>query len=297
MRLLAKILGGVALVVLLALSTIWVFSTNSLNKHYEVSDAVPSIPRDSASIERGRHIARAITLCVDCHGSDLGGQVLGDDMPFARLVAPNLTSGRGGLAGSRTAEDMVRAVRHGVSVSGRALAIMPSQAYWHLGDEDVAALVAWVRSVAPVDRELPPTDFGLVGRALVVSGKLDAMFEAKAISHTGRREAPPPADTTAAYGKYLAHAGGCVLCHGPSLSGGLREGGPPGSKPAANLTPQGIGSWTEQDFTKALREGVRPAGTAIDSTQMPLRREMTDLEIRALFMFLRTLPPKGLGEP
>jgi mono/diheme cytochrome c family protein len=287
----------VALVVILALSTIWVFSTNALNKHYEVNDAVPSIPRDSASIERGRHIARAITLCVNCHGSDLGGEVLGDDMPFARLVAPNLTSGRGGLAANRTPEDMVRAVRHGVSVSGRALAIMPSRAYWHLGDEDVGALIAWVRSVPPVDREHPTTDFGLVGRALLVAGKLDPMFEAKSISHTSRRDPPPAADTTVAYGKYLANAGACTLCHGPALSGGVQPGSPPGSKPAANLTPQGIGTWTEQDFMRALREGVRPAGTAIDSTQMPLRREMTDLEIRAIFMFLRTLPPKGLGEP
>lgn len=297
MQLLAKILGAVVLVVVLALATIQVFSSNKLNKHYEVADTSPAIPTDSASLARGRHLARAISKCVECHGDDLGGQVMADDPMFGRLAAPNLTSGRGGLAGVRSEADMLRAVRHGVSPSGRALAIMPSQNYWHMGDDDAAALIAYVRSVPAVDKEVPPTSFGIVGRALIVGGKLDAMFEARSMDHTTKRPPPPAADTTVAYGHYLANIGGCTGCHNPSLSGGASPGAPPDSKPAANLTPEGIGSWTEADFFKALREGVRPGGTAIDSTMMPIRltREMTDLETRAIWMYLRTVPPKPLG--
>jgi mono/diheme cytochrome c family protein len=123
------------------------------------------------------------------------------------------------------------------------------------------------------------------------------MFDAKLIDHLARRGAPPAADTTADYGRYLADIGGCTGCHGPTLSGGPIPGLPPESKPARNITPEGIGSWTEPDFFKALREGIRPDGTPIDSTQMPIRltREMTDLETRAIFMYLKTVPPKATG--
>ena len=90
--------------------------------------------------------------------------------------------------------------------------------------------------------------------------------------------------------------GGCTGCHGPTLSGGHIPGTPPSWKPASNLTPRGIGSWTEADFTRALREGVRPNGTPID-TLMPWRltRQMSDDEIRGLYAFLKTVPAKEFG--
>lgn len=297
MKTLGKILGGIVAVVVLALSTIFVFSTQTLNKHIEYSDASPPIPRDSASIARGRHLSRAISKCVECHGTDLGGQVLIDELPFARVVAPNLTSGRGGIAGDRSDDDFLRAIRHGIGLGGRALVLMPARNYWHMGDADVGSLIAYLRTLPAVDRELPATSYGLVGRVLLLKGDLTPMFEAKGMDHTARRPAPPAADTTVDYGRYLAEIGGCTACHGPTLSGGSIPGMPPGSKPATNITPEGIGSWTEQDFFKALRDGVRPDGTPIDSTVMPipLTREMTDLETKAIYMYLRTVPPKSLG--
>jgi mono/diheme cytochrome c family protein len=218
-------------------------------------------------------------------------------MPMARVVAPNLTSGRGGIAGNRSDDDFLRAIRHGIGMGGRALVLMPAKNYWHMGDDDVGSLIAYLRTVPAVDRELPATSFGLVGRVLLLKGDLDPMFEAKDMDHMARRPAPPAADTTADYGRYLAEIGGCTGCHGPTLSGGPIPGTPPDAKPAANITPEGIGSWTEQDFFKALREGVRPNGTPIDTTVMPIpmTREMTDLETKAIYMYLRTVPPKALG--
>jgi mono/diheme cytochrome c family protein len=297
MNTIAKILGGIVLVCLMVLSTIFVFSTQTLNKAIEYSDASPPIPRDSVAIARGLHLSRAISKCVECHGNDLGGQVVFDELPMARVVAPNLTSGRGGIAANRTDDDFLRAIRHGIGLGGRPLALMPARNYWHMGDVDVGSLIAYVRSVPAVDRELEPTKFGLVGRVLVLKGDLDDLFEAKGMDHTARRPVPPAADTTADYGRYLAEIGGCTGCHGPTLSGGSSPGAPPGMKPSANITPEGIGTWTEQDFFKALREGIRPAGTAIDSTVMPIRltREMTDLETKAIYLYLRTVPPKPFG--
>ena len=297
MKTLGKILGGLVVVVIMILSTIFVFSTQTLNKNIEYTDASPPIPKDSASIERGRHLSRAISKCVDCHGDDFGGTVIIDAMPMGRVVAPNLTSGRGGIAANRTDDDLLRAIRHGIGSGGQALALMPARNYWHMSDADVSSLIAYLRTVPAVDRELPPTGFGLVGRVLLLKGDLDGMYEAKAMDHMARRGAQPPADTTVEYGHYLAEIGGCTGCHGPGLSGGAIPGAPPDMRPSTNITPEGIGSWTEADFFKALREGVRPNGTAIDSTVMPIRltREMTDQETKAIYLFLKTVPPKASG--
>ena len=297
MNTLLKVIAGILVVVLMVLSTIYVFSTQTLNKHIEYTDASPPIPRDSAAVAQGRHLSRAIGKCVECHDDDFGGKVVFDALPMARVVAPNLTSGRGGIAANRTDDDYLRAIRHGIGLGGRPLVLMPARNYWHMGDADVGALIAYLRTLPAVDRELEPTKFGLVGRVLLLKGDLNPLFEAKAMDHTKRRPPPPAADTTVEYGRYLADIGGCTGCHGPALSGGSLPGAPPDAKPAANITPEGIGSWTEQDFFKAMREGIRPAGTAIDSTVMPIRltREMTDLETKAIYMYLRTVPPKPFG--
>lgn len=297
MRLLAKILGGVVVVCGLVLATIYVFSTNKLSQSVAYVDSSPPTPRDSASRTWGQHLARSIAKCGECHGADLGGQVLIDELPFARIVAPNLTTGSGGIGGNRTDDQIVQAIRHGVGAGRRPLALMPASSYWPMGDEDVGALVAYLRSVPPVDRELPPTEFGLVGRLALLQGKLDPMFETWEMDHNARREPPPPADTSVAYGRYLASIGGCTGCHGPGLSGGPIPGMPSDARPAANITPDGIGQWSEQDFFAALREGRRPDGSAVDTTAMPVAatREMTDLETRAIWMYLRTVPPRAFG--
>jgi cytochrome c553 len=108
--------------------------------------------------------------------------------------------------------------------------------------------------------------------------------------------APVPAGATPEYGKYLARVSGCDGCHGRTLAGGPIEGGPPDAKPAANLTPTGIGRYTEEDFFRALREGKRPDGSPIDPF-MPVKytKDMTDEEIRAVFAFLKTVPPREYG--
>jgi mono/diheme cytochrome c family protein len=297
MKTLGKVLGGIVLFCLMILATIFVFSTQKINSRIEYTDASPPIPNDSVSVARGQHLATAISKCVDCHGPDLGGMVLIDALPMARIVAPNLTSGQGGIAGARTDDDFLRAIRHGIAPTGRGLALMPSKGYWHMGDDDVGALIAYLRKLPPVNRELPAQSHGLVGRVLLLKGDLDGMYDAKDMDHMARRAAPPAADTTAEYGRYLSEIGGCTGCHGATLSGGPIPGAPPEMKPSANITPEGIGSWTEADFFKALREGMRPNGIAIDTLSMPIpmTRLMTDLETRALYLYLRTVPPKAAG--
>jgi hypothetical protein len=80
------------------------------------------------------------------------------------LAIPNLTTGAGGVGDTNTDEDWVRAIRHGVGHDGRGLALMPSAVFYYLSDEDLGALIAYLKSLPPVDNEMPGTDLGPVGR-------------------------------------------------------------------------------------------------------------------------------------
>jgi mono/diheme cytochrome c family protein len=102
---------------------------------------------------------------------------------------------------------------------------------------------------------------------------------------------------TPEYGHYLAITGGCTGCHGSGLSGGAIPGVPPDFPKARNISPTGIGSWSDEDFFRALREGKRPDGSTINPF-MPWNdtKLMTDDEIRALLAYLRTVPPRPDGQ-
>ena len=209
------------------------------------------------------------------------------------IAGPNLTRGKGGVGADYTDMDYVRAIRRGVRRDGRSLIVMPSEVFTHLSQEDLGAVLAFLKQAPPVDREVPKSGFGPIGRALLAAGKMNILVAGK----TPRFGAPVsvPRDTTPAYGKYIADISGCHGCHGYGLSGG-RVAGPPGLPPASNLTPAGIGNWTEADLTRALREGKRPDGTSLDKF-MPWEvfRGMTDAEVHAIWLYLRSVPPKPFG--
>src|SRR5581483_11641629 len=103
--------------------------------------------------------------------------------------------------------------------------------------------------------------------------------------------APQP-DVTPAYGEYLATISGCARCHGPGYSGGRVPGAPPNSVPASNLTPTGLGDWSEADFLRTMRTGRTPDGHVLNPS-MPWQyfAQMTDLELAALWQFVEVLPP------
>ena len=281
-----------------AVGVVWMLSNKKLARTYDVTVAPVAIPADSASIARGRHIARAVAKCVECHGEDLGGTEFINAAPFAVIPARNLTGGRGGSGQAFSDIDYVRAIRHGVRPNGRGAMVMPAEAYRYMSDEDLGALIAYLKSVPPVDREWAEPRLGIIGRILLLTDKVP-LFPAATFDHT-RADVPaaPPADTTVAYGQYLANVGGCTTCHGPNLAGRPPMNGDPHAKPSANLTPGGIPQWTEADFTRVLRDGLSVGGRVVDSLAMPIRftRELTDAEIHALWLFLRSMPARQFGE-
>ncbi|HYC33323.1 MAG TPA: cytochrome c, partial [Gemmatimonadales bacterium] len=143
-------------------------------------------------------------------------------------------------------------------------------------------------TVRPVDRENPRPRPGPIARALYLTGAFP-LVPAEIVDHTVR-PAVPPAGVTIPYGRYLATIGGCRACHGADLAG-------TGAPDAPDLTKSRLAAWTEADFFRAIREGRRPDGTVIDPEKMPWVRSslMTDDEIRAVWMYIRSLPGKATG--
>jgi cytochrome c553 len=235
--------------------------------------------------------------CAGCHTPNLAGGTFIDAPIFAQLWARNLTRGKGGVGGSYTDADWVRSIRHGVRPDGSALLFMPSQEFNELSDRDLGALIAWLKTLPPVDAEYPKNKVGPIGRMIFLTGKLP-LVPAELINHTAPRAAEVPPGETIAYGQYLATA--CAGCHGEGFSGGAIPGAPPGMLPARNLTPDeatGIGKWSLEDFRTLVRTGKRPDGIMLDTMAMPvpLTRHFTDEETAAIFLYLKSLPAKPYG--
>lgn len=287
-------LGAVLLLVGVGVAGLYAWSGAEIDRRVATPAHAFTAPTDSAAVARGEHVVRAIAKCADCHGQDFGGGIVVDDPAIGLIPAPNLTRGQGGIGGAYTDADWERAVRHGLARDGRRLLIMPSNEYQFLSDEDLGTIVAYLKTVAPVDKQTPAAKVGPVARALYAAGKLP-MFPAEAITHGDGTVATVPVDSTVAYGKYLGDVG-CSGCHGVTYGGGPIPGGPPDWPAPANLTPTGLANYTVESFSTALRTGVRPDGSAINPF-MPIHatKLMTDVEIVAVWKYLQTLDPKPFG--
>jgi mono/diheme cytochrome c family protein len=169
---------------------------------------------------------------------------------------------------------------------------MPSWEYYYLSDEDLGALIAYLKQLPPVERQMPELDLGPMGRAMMVAGQGNFRLSAARIDHDAPRPTAPEPGPTVAYGEYLSYS--CMGCHGPDLAGGPISGAPPSWPPAANITPheQGIGAWSRADFFRALRQQVRPDGAPIDPVMPADMGKMTDQELTALWKYLQTVEPK-----
>lgn len=282
---------GIALVAILVLNII---AQNRLNKRYELEIEPITIPDDASARARGEHLVRAVSSCISCHGADLGGQEFIDEPILGQIYAPNLTSGKGGKASHYSSEEWVRVLRHGVDQTGRPLLFMPSQYFRYYSDADLAAIVAYIKSAPPVDRETPPRRLSLTGRILLGLGVIEEI-PAEMIDHRNMPPQPPQADFSPEYGEFLVTVGTCKNCHGENLAGGQVG---PDDPFAPNLTPGGeLVGWTEEDLFTLIRTGVHPSGRMIDPL-MPWQsfRNMTDNELRAIWAYLQELPALPTNE-
>jgi mono/diheme cytochrome c family protein len=274
----------------LALATLYVLTERQFRRHYDVTVQALTIPTDAASLARGKHLVDNVMNCHDCHDKDLGGRVLFDGgILMARLPGPNLTRGKGGIGSHYSDTDWVRALKHGLRRDGSPLVVMPSQWFSGLPESDMAAIVAYLKTVPPVDRELPSLRVGPMGRLLVMSDP--KLIPAQLIDHTKPLAAAAPVELVAR-GEHLAGIAGCRSCHLSDLVGG--GGPPPGS---ANITPVGIGAWTKEDFFRTLRTGQTPDNRTLSETMPRALGNMSDEELDAIWAYLKTVPPKGEKSP
>ena len=255
---------------------------------------------------RGEYVARDVSVCGQCHAADakrdIDGPLSGGrefrNWRIGTVRAANLTPDPATGLGAWSAAEIVRALRNGERKDGRLLApIMPYEWYHRMSDDDALAVAVYLQGQPAVRNEVrqSPNLLFRMARGLLLRPKPEITAAA------------PPRGATAEYGGYLAqHVGLCADCHTPRkglrslpdrsrLFAGMKD--PPKEFPSNpwNLTPDeetGIGRWSEDDFLRTMRTGVNPSGISLHPF-MPWQqtRRMSDDDLRAIYRFLRTLPP------
>lgn len=304
-----KILGATAVTIaalaLILVSVVLVRADRRFDAPYPQIHAT----NDPAMIERGRYIAYGAGHCVNCHTPDAendavaagktpplyGGRVF--ELPFGNVYTPNLTPDRETGIGRRTDAELARVIRYGVHADGRA--VLPFMEYHELSDEDLTALLSFLRSQKPVRSVVPKHRLNLIGKAVM----------AFAIEPIGPKETPlkfsPAPEPTVERGKYLATSVAvCAECHTKRnmldgsyvqarFSGGMEFEVPGSNKVVVspNLTPSKFGritNWTEDQFV-----GRFGAGVGIPHTHMPWRQfqRMSENDVRAIYRYLKSLEP------
>lgn len=266
---------------------------DSLSKAYDVP--VPTNVKastDPAVVLRGKHLAESIMACAttDCHGADLSGGKTTKMGPLATITGPNASA----LATAYSDGELARLVRHGVKKNGRGLLLMPSQDINWISDDDLVALISWIRTVPPSPKANGPLEIGTLGKILDRKDQVP-LDVARRIDHAHIELAPPPAPTPA-YGKFIARS--CTGCHGEKLSGGPIPGAPSDFAVPLNLTPHetGLKGYTYEEFDKILVTGTRRDGRKLDAF-MPFEAlaKGDDTEKRALYAYLMSAPPVPFG--
>lgn len=267
-----------------------------LNQQYANPVADIQVARTEAQIARGEQLAHN---CVSCHSPGDALPLSGVDFlvkfdlpPLGMLYAPNLTLG--GSIDDWTDGEVVRAIREGIHKNGRSLLVMPANNYRHLSDDDVQAIVAYLRSQPPTGSPTPTNQFNLLGALFL--NLSDFRHAQTPVSNV---TAPPPG--TEAYGKYMVDILGCRDCHGDQLQGRVDDG-TPGPTPGPNLTKT-VPFWTEAQFMTFFSTGQYPNGSTVPILTLPsgfseprmpwpeVRAATTDDELKAMYAYLHSLPP------
>lgn len=294
-RLLHFSLAGLALIAVVSVS-VYALALERLTRRHEVEPDALTVPSGEEALGRGRHLVEVVAACTSCHGPDLAGREMADDPWLGRLWASNLTPGVGGVAEWSDA-DLIRAVRHGVKPDATPVLMMPAQYFYHLSDADLGSVIAYLRSLPPVDREPPGFRLGIASAFIIVSGAVPELVPADLLAEAPPRLEPPTPAASLDYGAYLVETSGCKVCHHEDLSGGLHPLALPEEPPPSDLTPGGrVALWSEGEFVETLRTGVTPEGDQLDEEWMPWPAigRMSDLELRAIYRYLRSIPaPEG----
>ena len=263
---------GLAVILLVAVTSAYVISERTIRRTYTAPPANIAVPTDSASISEGKRLAQ-IRGCTGCHGDQLAGQKFIDEPLLARVASPDLTI----AAREYSDADLVRIIRRGVRPDGRSVVVMPSSMFTPLRDADLGRIIAYVRSVPPSDGERRSVKLGPGARILFTLREFKPaaveVLEAEATPATF----PQPGEANAE-GAYLARTA-CTECHGTTLAG--QGSNTPDLRIAAG--------YNIEQFTQLMR-----AGRALGNRELRLMSSVarnrfshfTDEEISALHSYL-----------
>jgi mono/diheme cytochrome c family protein len=279
------------------------------------STPVLTVARTAEQVKRGRYLVHNVSACIDCHSTrdwslfsgpvtpgteGKGGQRFDESIGFpGTIYSRNITPA---ALGNASDGQILQAIAGGVDIHGKPLfPLMPYKAYANLSESDLHAIIAYLRTLKPIENSMP-------------EGELD--FPLNLIVRTMPGPYTPQPDPNRKspyeYGKYLVNAAGCVECHtqavkgkpvkGMEFAGGMSAPFPNGEARSANITPDeetGIGLWTKDIFVAKFKEWENTDSSKLSlermgrQTFMPwtLYAGMTEEDLGVIYTYLRTLPP------
>jgi mono/diheme cytochrome c family protein len=310
MKRIKKILKWIGIIILVLI--IGLVGTVYALQYRDFDAPVPDIKAstDSAVIARGKYLAYGAAHCNFCHASpkeiDLmkkgeklplaGGYLF--DLPIGKIYTPNLTPDSTTGIGRYTDAQLARALRYGVNHNNKAMfQFMPFQ---NLSDEDLTAVISYIRSMPAVKREVPEREYNFLGKAI-------SAFFIRPVGPTGTPPKSVKQDSSAAYGEYLANSiANCRGCHtprdplngdftGPDFSGGVVFEGEKSLK-GKFITPNisfeketgHISTWSEKVFIDRFRRG-----RSYEGSPMPWESfsNLSDNDLKAVYRYLKSVKP------
>jgi mono/diheme cytochrome c family protein len=290
MKRVLRIAGISAGVLLLAIAGLYFYADRHLKTELARTYVVPdiSISHDVSVADRalGEHIVQKRNGCIECHGKDLAGKTIINDPAFGKISCPNLTPFA--LAGMSD-QALARALRHGLRSDGTSLIFMPSYEYQNLSKSDVAAIIAYLRTIPSVEKPNTPIEIGPIGKILFALGQLPVLTPAAMIHHETGFVAKPKEAPSKEFGIYLVNSA-CIGCHRKTLTGGPIVGGAPDWPPAANIRFKGRSEWTKQTFFKTMQTGLSASsGKYLRIPMIEAVDKFNDTELTAIWLYLSSL--------
>ena len=274
--------------------------------YYENEAEELTVEVTDARVAEGSRLAAL--LCSQCHGSNdgkMGGAFMADAADFGKIYAPNITQHPEYGIADYTDGELAYLLRTGIKKDGQYAPVwMPK--FPHLSDEDLFSIIAFLKSdhplVQPSDHVTPPTEPNLLAKML-------SRVAFKPLPYPEEPVVAPARSDKVAYGRYLAVGKfDCFGCHSadfrtldimnPERSKGYFGGGSllrdkeMNEIYSSNLTMDketGIGSWSEEEFIRTLRFGMRPDNTPLRYPMIPAPM-ISEEEASAIWAYLQTIP-------
>ncbi len=267
----------------------------------------------SQMLERGKYLANHVAACIDCHSTrnwsyfsgpvipgteGKGGDKFGSELGIpGEVYVKNITPA---ALSSWTDGELFRVITSGVRKNGDVLfPMMPYTYYSRMSEEDVRSIIAYIRSLKPIENNIPETTLNFPVNMII-----------KSVPKTYTPPKSVDKNNPSEYGKYLVTIGGCMECHSPTdkgeilkgkeFSGGVTYDLPFGTIRTANITPDmetGIGGWSKEVFIARFKYFLNEESTKMRSdnvqTIMPwtLYAGMTEEDLGAIYDYLRTVSP------